>query len=85
MSCPVKSLKAERIIVLGGTKAVSDGAAKALAAKTSTGKMVRLGGADRYETSRLIYGYLTDEAGVAPKRVLLASGAGFADAWRRNR
>ncbi len=67
-------LKPKKVIVVGGTTAVSAAAVKQL---TDLGYPVtRLGGADRYETSRLIAAYAFPSA----TTTYAASGYSFADA-----
>lgn len=66
------------VTVLGGTASVSARTAEQ-ACTLAGGSMTRLGGADRYETSGCIAVRLRELRG-APRRVFIASGAGFADA-----
>ncbi len=69
-------LRPQRIVVLGGTAAVSDAVVTALQTST-TGTVTRQAGADRYATAALV----ATTAFPAPvARVLLATGAGSADA-----
>lgn len=70
----VKRLAPQQIIVVGSPGAVSDGVYNQLA--TLGAPMKRLGGADRYETARLIAAYAFPSATTA----YIATGAGFADA-----
>ena len=69
-------LQPQRIVVLGGTAAVSDAVQTALQPLT-TGAVTRQAGADRYATAALV----ATTAFPAPvARVLLATGTGSADA-----
>jgi spore germination protein YaaH/putative cell wall-binding protein len=69
-------LKAKKIVVLGGTGAVSDGVLTALRSHT-TGSVTRLAGADRYATAVAVS---QSSTGVdAPRTVYIATGASFPD------
>lgn len=72
------TLKPARIIVLGGTSAVSaqTALAAASAAKLGSSAVQRVGGADRYETARLV----AEQVGTAAHAVTVVSGEGFPDA-----
>jgi putative cell wall-binding protein len=78
----VEDLKPERIVVVGGVNSVSE------AVKTQLGKLVRgasverIGGASRYETSRLLVqdAFGTAAGGEGAKGAYLATGANFPDA-----
>ena len=72
----LQRLKPGRIVVLGGTGAVSDAVRTALAAYTS-GEVTRIAGSDRYETSAAISqaAFATD----LPKTVFIATGLNFPD------
>lgn len=74
----IAALKPTHLIVLGGTSAVATGTATAAAsaAKLSASAVRRVGGADRYETARLI----AEQVGTASHAVTVVSGEGFADA-----
>ena len=72
-----------RVYVMGGPEAVSFGVERSLEALEPVVTLIRLGGADRYETSVLI----AREVGIPPhfcnttkRTVLLATGAKFPDA-----
>ena len=65
-----------RIVVLGGTSAVSAGVATALDAYT-TGTVTRLSGVDRYATAVAVSKATTSTD--APRTVYLATGASFPD------
>lgn len=65
-----------RIVVLGGTNAVSAGVASALAGYT-TGGVTRLAGVDRYATAVAVSKATTGTD--APRTVYLATGASFPD------
>jgi spore germination protein YaaH/putative cell wall-binding protein len=69
-------LNPERIVVLGGPSAVSDGVASALEAYT-TGAVTRISGADRYATAVEVSEATTSTNG--PRTVYLATGASFPD------
>ncbi|MBF4572636.1 ExeM/NucH family extracellular endonuclease [Herbiconiux sp. VKM Ac-1786] len=69
----LEELGVSKIVIVGGTDSVSVGILNKAATIAPT---VRLGGADRYATSRSINRYFFDEAG----RVLLATGERFPDA-----
>ena len=69
-------LRPQRIIVVGGTGVVSGSVASELRSFASTRSVTRLGGADRYATSRAIAEFAFPRASEA----YVATGAGFADA-----
>ncbi len=70
----IARLKPARIVVAGGTASVSDAVCAALAKLTTT--MARVGGVDRYDTSRRLATYAFASAGSA----YVASGDAFPDA-----
>jgi putative cell wall-binding protein/spore germination protein YaaH len=72
----LQRLKPGRIVILGGTGAVSDAVRNALAAYTSGG-VTRISGSDRYETSVAISkaAFATD----LPNAVFIATGLNFPD------
>ena len=72
----LQRLRPARIVVLGGTSAVSDGVLGALRSYT-TGGVARLSGADRYATAVAISRATTKSD--APRSVYLATGASFPD------
>lgn len=73
----LERLQPARIVIAGGTGAVSSAVATALRAYASgPDPIVRLGGANRYETSRLIADYAFDLADTA----FIATGRNFPDA-----
>lgn len=75
----LRALAPQRIVVVGGTGAVSDAVAAELAGHTS-GEVSRVAGANRYETAAaLSMGAFPDGPGPADA-VVLASGESFADA-----
>lgn len=89
----LKRLRPKTVVVVGGAVSISADVEKALGVvATPAGgprpTVVRVGGSDRYATSRAIarYAFVSTDApatttGVSPSRVLyLASGSGFADA-----
>ena len=69
-------LAPERIVVVGGEPAVSADVFSALQTIPGVVDVVRIGGADRYETSRLIVDYAFDSAPIA----YVATGWSFPDA-----
>ena len=69
-------LNPARIVVLGGTSAVSDGVAAALRGYTR-GSVTRLSGLDRYATAVAVSKATTKSNG--PRTVYLATGASFPD------
>jgi putative cell wall-binding protein len=69
-------MRPRRIIVLGGTGAISDAAAATIA-PYATEYMARIGGATRYETAA---GVSADAFGTGAPVVYVVSGATFADA-----
>ena len=80
----IESLGASRVIVVGGTSAVSASAQTALAALAGVASVERIAGENRYATAEEIYTYgLTagaDGGSVWGEAVVVASGADFADA-----
>jgi len=77
-------LNPETIVIVGGTGVVSTSVKTALQSFTQSAtadSVVRLGGASRYETSRLIAQRLLDEALIAPGTDLwVATGSNYPDA-----
>ncbi|GAB3585172.1 hypothetical protein GCM10027406_32980 [Leifsonia lichenia] len=73
IAAEIARLKPKDIIVVGGVNAVSPAVATALG---RYGKVTRLAGGDRYETSRLVTSYAFGSA----KRVYIATGTSFPDA-----
>lgn len=69
----LKRVKPAEIVVVGGTPSVSDDVASALEA---VAPVTRIGGADRFETSRLI----ADDAFPAAQSAYFATGRNFPDA-----
>lgn len=69
-------LKPARIVVLGGTSAISDGVLAALRSYTAGG-VTRIAGADRYATAVAVSKATTGSN--APRTVYLATGASFPD------
>lgn len=67
------------IVIVGGTGAVSD-AVKSAAAAYSTNTPIRLGGASRYETSRLIAQRMLNEGLATGESLWVATGSNFPDA-----
>ncbi len=66
------------IAIAGGTASVSSGIANGLVNLPGDPEVLRLGGADRFETARLINAQFF--TGLAPDYAFLATGRGFADA-----
>jgi LAS superfamily LD-carboxypeptidase LdcB/putative cell wall-binding protein len=73
----LRRLAPERIVVLGGTGAVSAALATQLKAYASSGDVTRIGGADRYATSALV-SRATFATGAAA--IYVATGRNFPDA-----
>jgi putative cell wall-binding protein len=73
-SAEIARLKPQRIVVAGGTVSVSDAVYTALSRLTTS--MARVGGADRYDTSRRLATYAFGSATTA----YVASGDAFPDA-----
>lgn len=69
-------LRPSRVVVLGGTGAVSDSVAQALASLTTSGNLQRVAGADRFATAAALAGYYPAGGAVA----YVASGLTFPDA-----
>lgn len=69
-------LRPTRVVVLGGTGAVSDSVAKSLQAMTTGRALQRVGGSNRYDTAALIAGYYPPRGKVA----YVATGEDFPDA-----
>ncbi|QAV71470.1 hypothetical protein ESZ53_14125 [Salinibacterium sp. UTAS2018] len=74
VAAEIKRLKPQKIVVAGGAGAVSGSVLTAL--KKLAPSVQRLGGSDRYETSRLLIDYAFDSAPIA----YLATGRNFPDA-----
>ncbi|GEM_PF-2758800 len=75
----IARLQPERIIVIGSDASVSNAVAEQARRKAKPGaSVVRIGGADRYETSLKIARYGWD--GLSPESVFVATGANFPDA-----
>jgi putative cell wall-binding protein len=70
----IQRLKPTTIVVVGGTASVSDGVLGSLVPLAK--EVVRIAGADRFETSRAIADYAFDNASTA----YIATGANFPDA-----
>jgi putative cell wall-binding protein len=73
----LKTLGAKTIYVIGGNGSVSQAVRNGL--KTAY-TLVELGGADRYATNLQVANYLVNTEKVSAAKVLVAGGAGFADA-----
>lgn len=72
----IERLHATKIVILGGTGAISKAVADALA--TDGKEVVRIAGANRYDTAALIADEVVEEGAVGT--VVLANGENFADA-----
>lgn len=72
----IERLDPETVVIVGGTPSVSAGALQQVRALDSTRTIERLGGENRYETSRLIADYAFDSADAA----FVATGTMFPDA-----
>lgn len=75
VAAQLKRLQPERIVLLGGTQAISNGVQEQAASYTS-GEVTRLAGANRYETSAAIAD--TYPAGIST--IYIASGQDYPDA-----
>ncbi|QHC58868.1 cell wall-binding repeat-containing protein [Rathayibacter sp. VKM Ac-2760] len=71
-------LDADRTVLLGLEPSISDGIRVDLEARGLAGDLTRLGGENRYDTSRLINAFY--DGGALATSAFLASGEGFADA-----
>lgn len=72
----LRRLKASRIVVVGGTKAVSEPVVRSLKAYATSGVVQRVAGGNRYATAAA----LASSSPARPARVYLASGEDFPDA-----
>lgn len=72
-------LNPAEIVIVGGTGVVSPAVASAASAYTS-GPVTRLGGANRYETSRLIAQRMLDQGLATGQGLWVATGSNFPDA-----
>ncbi|WP_022923866.1 cell wall-binding repeat-containing protein [Serinicoccus marinus] len=72
----LERLRPDRLVVLGGTDAVSGGVLRDLRGYARTGRVDRVAGTDRYGTAAALAGYYPSRV----DRVLLASGRDFPDA-----
>lgn len=71
----IRRLSPGRVVVVGSEKSVSESVLRQIAAIVPD--ISRIGGADRYETSRLV---IADAYETAPEYTYLATGANFPDA-----
>ena len=71
----VKALHPDRIVIAGGTGAVSDAALRTLSKSAPEARVERIGGADRYETAALISSHFPTGS-----PAFLATGTAFPDA-----
>lgn len=74
----IKKIGARDIILAGGDSALSDQVAKEAAALDKDGKVERIGGSNRYETSALMARRVVARSGA--KEAVVATGLTFADA-----
>jgi|GEM_PF-977066 len=75
----LERLRPDRVVVLGGTAAVSASVVDQLAALSGVTTVTRLAGADRYGTARAVSAELL-RIGLSPDTVFIATGANFPDA-----
>ncbi|MDO9557601.1 MAG: cell wall-binding repeat-containing protein [Coriobacteriia bacterium] len=75
----LRRLKPSRVIILGGEVSLTPAVNSRLAQILPSAGIDRIAGVDRYETSAKIAVQLAERRGT-PERVVVASGAGFADA-----
>lgn len=73
------SLGIKKVVIVGGTASVSPAVATQIAAVTGTAP-VRLGGANRYSTARLVAEHGVAVYGMDPRGVVVASGENYPDA-----
>jgi putative cell wall-binding protein len=84
VSDALTALSAEQVVIMGGTTAVSTAVETAITAKGIS--VIRIGGANRYETAKLLADTLINPGldfnfyGAAPQEIVLVSGENFADA-----
>lgn len=76
----IDELGAQRLVIAGGTSAVSASVAQQLDARPSVTRVDRIGGSDRYQTASLIAMWATAEYRAVPKFVGIASGTNYPDA-----
>jgi putative cell wall-binding protein len=74
VAAELRRLDPDRVVVLGGTAAVSEAVSSAVASTAGVARVERLAGRDRYETATVI------ARRVGSDSVFLATGLGFADA-----
>ncbi len=74
VAAEIQRLAPDRIVIVGGEPTLAPAVAEALAPLAA--EVVRLGGADRYETSRLVADYAFDASGAS----FIATGRNFPDA-----
>lgn len=79
VAAELQRLGVSNVIICGGTKAVSDGVKNAIDALTGV-DVERIGGANRYETARLLANEIVAVTGVTPSTVFVARGDQFPDA-----
>jgi len=72
----VRRLNPSRVVVLGGTAAVNDGVMNELRSALPSARVERVGGANRFETSRLVAGQLMTTS----PTVYVATGLNYPDA-----
>ncbi len=81
VTAEIQRLNPAKIVVVGGTGVIKPAVFTALSALVPPGKTIRLGGADRYETARLVVRYaFLDNGGTGAATAYVATGTGFPDA-----
>ena len=76
----LEALDVDRVIIVGGTRAISDSTAAEVATLNGGTEVVRLAGQQRFETAISIADYEYDELGFDQSQVNLARSDDFADA-----
>src|SRR5690606_26064184 len=78
VAAEIERLDPDEVIIVGGTGAVSAAVANSVANLDGDPDVIRIGGSDRYATSRLLidFGFGDDGADTA----YIATGSGFPDA-----
>jgi putative cell wall-binding protein len=76
----MKAAGVTKVRVLGGPAVVSLAVENSLKASFGAGNVLRLDGANRYDTARAIATYGVNSAGLGWNKVAIATGANFPDA-----
>lgn len=79
VAAELQRLGVSRVIVCGGTKAITDGVKNAIDSLPGV-SVERIGGTNRYETARLLANKIVEVTGVTPSTVFVARGDQFPDA-----